>query len=142
MLAIIFHFQGTSKIPDFKAVAGTTSDDIYFDHDWGFFSAVLSCYNNHWVLRTSPDDWWNVIVRNVSQSINDGMDPDAEEKEMENGFYDARKFRKDRKKSENDDVVQMKVRDFFVDHDGQKDIHVILPNRLDNINYGSVYQEC
>ena len=90
-------------------------------------------------MRTSPDDWWNVIVRNVSQSINDGMDPDAEEKEMENGFYDARKFRKDRKKSENDDVVQMKVRDFFVDHDGQKDIHVILPNRLDNINYGSVY---
>ena len=35
----------------------------FFDHDFGFFGAVLACYNNHWVLKTSPDDWWNVIVR-------------------------------------------------------------------------------
>ena len=99
----------------------------------------LACYNNHWILRTSPDDWWNIIVRNVAQCINDGMDPDAEEKENEDGFYDVRKFRKDiRKKVENNDT-NIKIRDFFVDHNGQKDIHVILPERLDNINYRSVY---
>ena len=56
-------------IEDFQAVAGTISEDFYFDNDWGFFSAVLACYNNHWTLRTSPDDWWNVIVRNVAQAM-------------------------------------------------------------------------
>ena len=35
------------------------------------FSAILACYNNHWVLKTTPDDWWNVIVRNISQAIDD-----------------------------------------------------------------------
>ena len=37
--------------------------EVFFDHDFGFFGAILACYNNHWVLKTSPDDWWNVIVR-------------------------------------------------------------------------------
>ena len=70
-------FKKDSKTPkdmpkalsEYEAVAGSTSDDLYYDHDWGFFSAVLACYNNHWVLRTSPDDWWNVIVRNIAQAI-------------------------------------------------------------------------
>merc|ERR1711962_203082 len=56
-------------LSEYKAVASSKSDDFYYDHDWGFFSAILACYNNHWVLRTSPDDWWNVIVRNVAQAI-------------------------------------------------------------------------
>jgi len=45
--------------------------EVFFDHDFGFFGAILACYNNHWVLKTSPDDWWNVIVRNVSQAVDD-----------------------------------------------------------------------
>jgi len=45
--------------------------EVFFDHDFGFFGAILACYNNHWVLNTSPDDWWNVIVRNVSQAVDD-----------------------------------------------------------------------
>merc|ERR1711962_611638 len=55
---------------EMEAVVGTT-EEVYFDHDFGFFSAVLACYNNHWVLKTSPDDWWNVIVRNVAQAVDD-----------------------------------------------------------------------
>jgi len=45
--------------------------EVFFDHDFGFFGAILACYNNHWVLKTSPDDWWNVIVRNVCQAVDD-----------------------------------------------------------------------
>ena len=34
--------KNQTNFKDFKAVAGTkTSDDFYFDHDWGFFSSVL-----------------------------------------------------------------------------------------------------
>jgi hypothetical protein len=96
---------------DFQAVAGTISEeDFYFDNDWGFFSAVLACYNNHWTLRTSPDDWWNVIVRNVAQAIDD------------NGKKD-------------------KVRNFFVDHQGQKEIRVLMPTSLDNINYSWLFDQ-
>jgi len=59
-----------TKAPEFEAVVGT-KEDVFFDHDFGFFSAILACYNNHWVLKTSPDDWWNVIVRNVAQAVDD-----------------------------------------------------------------------
>ena len=61
----------TKILSEFEAVAGTESGDIYYDHDMGFFSTILACYNNHWVLRTCADDWWNVIVRNVAQAIDD-----------------------------------------------------------------------
>ena len=61
----------TKILSEFEAVAGAESGDIYYDHDMGFFSTILACYNNHWVLRTSADDWWNVIVRNVAQAIDD-----------------------------------------------------------------------
>ena len=58
------------KAQVFEPVIGT-DEEVFFDHDFGFFSAVIASYNNHWVLRTSPDDWWNVIVRNVAQAIDD-----------------------------------------------------------------------
>ena len=62
-----------SKFSEYQVIAGTKCD-IYFDHDWGFFAAVLACYNNHWVLKTSPDDWWNVIVRVFAQAIDSNGD--------------------------------------------------------------------
>ena len=61
-------------LSEFEAVAGTESGNIYYDHDMGFFSTILACYNNHWVLRTCADDWWNVIVRNVAQAIDDNCE--------------------------------------------------------------------
>jgi len=67
--------EESAEEKDFEAVIGT-KDEVYFDHDFGFFSAVLACYNNHWVLKTSPDDWWNVIVRNVAQAVDDNGDKD------------------------------------------------------------------
>jgi len=65
-----FHQAKTESNITYEAVIGT-EDNVWYDHDWGFFSAVLAAYNNHWVLRTSPDDWWNVIVRNVAQVIDE-----------------------------------------------------------------------
>ena len=57
------------SLEDFEIVSGSECGQIYFDHDWGFFSAALASYNNHWTLRISPDDLWSVIVRNVSQAL-------------------------------------------------------------------------
>merc|ERR1711971_1346227 len=76
--------ENQKDFSEYEAVAGTDSGNFYYDHDWGFFSAILACYNNHWVLRTSPDDWWNVIVRNVAQTI----DAIGEEEEVRNFFVE------------------------------------------------------
>ena len=39
--------------------------------DFGFFTAVYECYNNHWTLRTTPDDWWFTIIRTVALAIDE-----------------------------------------------------------------------
>jgi len=94
----------------FEAVQGTLNDNFYFDKDWGFFSTILACYNNHWTLRTSPDDWWNVIVKTVANAVDTNGDKKL-------------------------------VREFFVDHQGKKTIEVILPGRLDNIDYKWLFDQ-
>ncbi|CAB4009585.1 Hypothetical predicted protein [Paramuricea clavata] len=54
------------------------------DDDNGIFSAVLAAYNNHWKLRTSPDDWWFCVVKKVSLAI----DEKAEMKEIRDLFVE------------------------------------------------------
>ena len=93
-----------------EIVAGTEIENLYFDCDLGFFSAILACYNNHWVLRTSPDDWWNCIVRNVAQIID------------ENG-------------------EKNRVRDFFVEHQGKKEIAINVGPSLRGINYDWLFDQ-
>ena len=39
--------------------------------DYGLFTAVYECYNNHWGLKTIPDDWWYTIIRTVAMAIDD-----------------------------------------------------------------------
>ena len=68
-------------------------------------------YNNHWVLKTSPDDWWNVIVRNISQAVDENGD-------------------------------KKKVRNFFVSHEGKKQISVVVPELgLKNEEYGWLFDQ-
>ena len=73
-----------SKTSTTEIVAGSDIQDLYFDCDFGFFSAILACYNNHWVLKTSPDDWWNVIARNVAQHV----DENGEKNKVRDFFVD------------------------------------------------------
>ena len=44
---------------------------IYPDYDWGFLNTILTCYNNHWILKTSPEDWWNIIGYTIATAIDD-----------------------------------------------------------------------
>ena len=39
--------------------------------DFGFFTAVYEAYNNHWALRTTPEDWWFTIIRTVALAIDE-----------------------------------------------------------------------
>ena len=57
-----------SNIGDRVATLGSDGM-VYCDQDNGMFSAVLAAYNNHWKLRTSPDDWWYCVIKRVALAI-------------------------------------------------------------------------
>merc|ERR1712227_663276 len=35
----------------------------------GLFATLLSSYNNHWVLKTCPEDWWITITQKIAVAI-------------------------------------------------------------------------
>ena len=37
--------------------------------DKGFLSVIMAAYNNHWVLRTRPEDWWTSIAQIIATKI-------------------------------------------------------------------------
>jgi len=37
--------------------------------DNGFLSVIYEAYNNHWAVKTVPDDWWYTIIRTVAIAI-------------------------------------------------------------------------
>ena len=47
------------------------SDEFIYtiNADCGLFASVITAYNRHWKLRTSPDDWWFVVARRVAIAI-------------------------------------------------------------------------
>ena len=38
-----------------------SKEPVHFGRDAGFFSTILAAYNNHWELKTCPEDWWMTI---------------------------------------------------------------------------------
>ncbi len=50
------------------AALGST-ERIYSLGNCSFFSTVLAAYNNHWKLRSSPDDWWFCVIKRVACAI-------------------------------------------------------------------------
>ncbi|KAJ7374210.1 hypothetical protein OS493_007283 [Desmophyllum pertusum] len=65
------------------AALGST-ETIYAPGDTGLFSAVLTAYNNHWKLRTSPDDWWFCVIKRVAGAI----DKNAKKESIRKMFVD------------------------------------------------------
>jgi len=51
-----------------KFKLGSTAE-VYADDDKGFLSTVIAAYNNHWVLRTRPEDWWATISQTIAIRI-------------------------------------------------------------------------
>ena len=37
--------------------------------DKGLLSVIMAAYNNHWVLRTRPEDWWTSIAQIIATKI-------------------------------------------------------------------------
>jgi len=56
-------------VKDMPIFEGTTEVARNGVGDYGFFTAIYTCYNNHWGLRTVPDDWWYTVIRTVALAI-------------------------------------------------------------------------
>jgi len=50
-------------------VLGSSNDLLRTNGNYGFFSTILESYNNHWTLRTSPEDWWYSIIYKIALAI-------------------------------------------------------------------------
>ena len=61
-----------------------SEENIYSIGDCGLFAAVLTAYNNHWKLRTSPDDWWFCVIKRVACAI----DKNANKESVRKMFVD------------------------------------------------------
>ena len=46
-----------NKVAKDKRFKLGSEETVAFSDDKGLFSAVQAAYNNHWVLRTRPEDW-------------------------------------------------------------------------------------
>ena len=71
------------KMPSLKPVLGPNTK-VCYDKDWGIFSTVLACYNNHWTLKIGPEDMWNVVTQTLVYAVNDH----ANEDEVRRKFVD------------------------------------------------------
>jgi len=50
-------------------VLGSSNCHVHTNGNYGFFSTILESYNNHWALRTSPEDWWYSIIYKIAIAI-------------------------------------------------------------------------
>ena len=57
------------NVGDRTATLGSEEVIYTNDADCGLFAAVLTAYNKHWKLRTSPEDWWFVVAKQVASAI-------------------------------------------------------------------------
>jgi len=57
---------------------------VFSNGNYGFFSAVMECYNNHWILNMRPDDWFYTFVQKIALAI----DKQAKTEEVRKFFVD------------------------------------------------------
>ena len=65
------------NVGDRRVTIGS-EDYIYTNNaDCGLFNSVITAYNKHWKLRTSPEDWWFVVARRVAIAIDKNSKKDV-----------------------------------------------------------------
>ena len=76
------NFSGSYSDQDLFIAKGGSEKEIYAPEegaDPGIFAAVLHAYKTHWVLRTSPDDWFFPVIRRIAQVVDENaLHPEVE----------------------------------------------------------------
>ena len=96
--------------PNKKTFALGSRDEVCYESDVGFLAAVLCAYNNHWLLKTSPEDWWIAITQKVAMTIDEKANDPS-------------------------------VKQFFVSHEGKKQLTVKVDPSIYNVDYEWFFNE-
>ena len=80
---LAYSMEQANKECEMIAALGSTENIYSFGND-GLFSSVFTAYNNHWKLRTSPDDWWFCVIKRVACAI----DKNAKKESIRKMFVD------------------------------------------------------
>jgi len=67
-----------------KIPALGSRENVSSNGNYGFFSAVMECYNNHWILDMRPDDWFYTFVQKIAVAI----DQQSKSEEVRKFFVD------------------------------------------------------
>ena len=96
--------------PQQKTFALGSRGEVCYESDVGFLAAVLCAYNNHWLLKTSPEDWWIAITQKVAMTIDEKANDPS-------------------------------VKQFFVSHEGKKQLTVKVDPPIYNVDYEWFFNE-
>ena len=66
-----------------------SEEEVYMAGNTGLFSSILAAYNNHWPLRTCPDDWWFCLTRRIAIALDKNNDKES----VKNFFVDHQDFK-------------------------------------------------
>eukprot|EP00092_Neocalanus_flemingeri_P054464 GFUD01064139.1.p1 GENE.GFUD01064139.1~~GFUD01064139.1.p1 ORF type:complete len:365 (+),score=90.31 GFUD01064139.1:146-1240(+) len=81
---VLEKFSRTEDAVGTKTATLGAKGNVCFEQDKGFYSTVLKAYNNHWVLKTSPEDWWFCITQKIAMAI----DKNAKKTEVRQFFVE------------------------------------------------------
>lgn len=69
---------------DLIAALGSNEEIYSVGADCGLFAAIFTAYSHHYKLRTSPDDWWFCVIKQVAEAI----DRSAQQESVRKMFVD------------------------------------------------------
>ena len=109
------HFGMASLKGKSYALGSSSDDELLYRTDLGLFVCVKEAWENHWNLRTSPEDWWFPVACRIAKAI-------------------------DTAAKSNYKSTSEPVRELFVDHEGKKEIKVDLPvTNIYDIRYEDLF---
>ena len=62
---------------DLIAALGSDEEIYSVGADCGMFAAVFTAYSYHYKLRTSPDDWWFCVIKQVARAIDESAQKES-----------------------------------------------------------------
>ena len=92
-----------------------SQEEVLSNGNYGFFSTVIECYNNHWILDMRPEDWFYTFVQTLSVAI----DKQARTEEVRN-FFVSHEGKKTLSVTVPDDTSLTVNYDWFLDQMLQK----------------------
>lgn len=71
-----YDFDRLTESVKVKVATLGSDEPIFCPGNNGLFASILTAYNNHWNLRTSPEDWWFCVIRRVALDIDEHANKD------------------------------------------------------------------